>query len=105
MNLFQIEHEITEVIDLSTTSEVQNRLVQRIKQRLNLNNGSRESKVTYRHLRATVKLVCGEYIDFKKTLGYQDPKILSRAVQQAVDRIRIISYNELYFKYKLFIEN
>jgi hypothetical protein len=52
--------------------------------RLNLADDSGESKAAYRNLRGSLKLVCGEYIDFQKALAHQDPKTMSRAVHHAV---------------------
>ena len=62
-------------------------LVQGIKRLLNLADGTRASDKAFSDIRQTVKLIIGEYFDFKEPWRVKGDKIVSRAVNQCVREI------------------
>jgi len=61
--------------------------VQRVKQLLNLADGSRASDKVFSDIRQTAKLITGEYFDFKEPWRLKGDKIISRAVNQCIREI------------------
>ena len=62
-------------------------LVQRVKQLLNLADGTLTSDKAFSDIRQTAKLITGEYFDFKEPWRVKGDKIISRAVNQCVRQI------------------
>ena len=62
-------------------------LVARVKQGFNLADGTAESDKTFRDIRATAKLIIGDYFDYTKPYSDKSRAVVSRAVKDCTGEI------------------
>lgn len=74
-------------INITKAGKGNQSLVGRVKQGLNLANGTVESDKVFRDIRKTAKLVTGEYFDYTTPWSHKGRELISRAVKDCTREI------------------